>query len=384
MLSPGQTTNLALTPSPSNPSDSIDFVFTFGTNQYTYNHIVNSFPSIGAATTIDVSIGLGSVFNGLGISSLASLLSIDISAEVTNSLASTIQTGGFGAVPTFQWSQEGTQSNSLSFTGGASSASIGFDLQSTHQWQTQVKLNLVLGSVTLYSAPVSYAQFSAPTQNAFSWYHVSVSSQYSSTNGDAWYLSGSSATISISDTTLNTGQGSRVVFNGWQGQGSQGYSGGQQTFTISVEAPLTETAMWKAQYSVTIVPSTGGNVFPSPSTQWYDSGSQLSLQANPDPSYQFTDWQINGQMESSTPLFTYTIQAPATILAEFSPIPVTSQSSQGTGSTGMAGSQGGGDLASTALNLGLGIGVGVAVAFVGLWLYRRKGNTPMSEKKSET
>jgi hypothetical protein len=76
-----------------------------------------------------------------------------------------------------------------------------------------------------------------------------------------------------------------------------------------------------AWYQVTISSPQGGAVSPAPSTAWYLDGYQLQLQASANSGYVFEGWSINGQILSTSAIYTYTVSAPTSITPEFSQQP---------------------------------------------------------------
>ena len=114
-------------------------------------------------------------------------------------------------------------------------------------------------------------------------YYLTVSSPYGTTSGQGWYNTGSSASFSISPTTVSGGTGIQYVFTSWSGSGNGSYNGTSSSQSVTMNNPITETANWQTQYQVTFnyQVSGGGSGYYAPSVTYYQSGSQLSVTAGP-------------------------------------------------------------------------------------------------------
>jgi hypothetical protein len=100
------------------------------------------------------------------------------------------------------------------------------------------------------------------------------------------WTSGTQHTLSA-PSMVNGATGVQYLWQSWS-------DGGQQSETVTVpdSASITYTARFKTQYYLTVQPSTGGQA--SPTSGWYDAGSQLQLSATPDSSYVFASWAGTG------------------------------------------------------------------------------------------
>ncbi len=74
-------------------------------------------------------------------------------------------------------------------------------------------------------------------------YRLTINSPYGNPTGDGWYVAGSTVSFSVgSQGTDNTG--TQYVFTNWVGIGSGSYSGTENSQTVTMNNPLTETANW--------------------------------------------------------------------------------------------------------------------------------------------
>jgi hypothetical protein len=130
--------------------------------------------------------------------------------------------GGTGIQYAFT-SWTGSGSGSYSGTSGSASVTMNNPITETTNWQTQ--------------------------------YYLTVSSSYGSPTGQGWYNAGSSATFSISPTTVSGGTGIQYVFTGWTGTGVGSYSGSSSSHSVTMNNPITETTNWQTQYQITFAQS---------------------------------------------------------------------------------------------------------------------------------
>jgi hypothetical protein len=136
--------------------------------------------------------------------------------------------------------------------------------------------------------------------------------------GQNWFDAGTTATFSISPTTISGPTWSQYVFAGWEGTGSGSYNGTATAHSVTMNRPITETARWKTQYQVTISSSGGGSATPN-GTDWYDAGS-LFITATATQGYAFTSWTATGSItfaNSSSASTTANITGSGTIRANF-------------------------------------------------------------------
>ena len=198
--------------------------------------------------------------------------------------------GGAGVQYVFtSWS--GSGSGSYSGTSNSHSVTMNNAITETANWQTQ--------------------------------YYLTVSSAYGSPTGQGWYNAGTSATFSISPTTVPGVTGIQYVFTNWVGSGVGSYTGSASSYSVTMNNPITETANWKTQYQVSFVvnPSNGGTITsPSSSPQWYDAGATSTISASASSGYHFLSWSATSGITIASPKSastTATINAAGTITATF-------------------------------------------------------------------
>jgi len=102
---------------------------------------------------------------------------------------------------------------------------------------------------------------------------IRVYSIYGEAEGGGWCDESSNVSISLHPRVIECGNGTRRVFDSWVGEGLGGYTGSCLNVTISVKAPVNETAIWKTQYLVTLDTPYGNPV----GAGWYDQFSTAKI-----------------------------------------------------------------------------------------------------------
>ena len=164
------------------------------------------------------------------------------------------------------------------------------------------------GSVTMNSAKTVTAVYQIQ-------YYLTVNSPSNipSVQGSGWYNANDSATLTAQSLIVGDTE-SRVVFNGWNVDGTNGPT--SPTLTVQMSAPHTVNAQYKQQYYLTVASDQG----PTSGAGWYDAGAQAQISAStpPSPAYGismvFNGW--NGTVNSpSTQSTTVLMDGPKTVTA---------------------------------------------------------------------
>ena len=101
-----------------------------------------------------------------------------------------------------------------------------------------------LGTNQLASTKLPLAMFNSTSNiRVADYYHVQIQSPYGQTEGSGWYLSGTTATISVTPSQT-VSSGTTYDFTGWTGTGPGSYTGTQTPYMLTVTGPVTETANW--------------------------------------------------------------------------------------------------------------------------------------------
>jgi hypothetical protein len=123
-----------------------------------------------------------------------------------------------------------------------------------------------------------------------------------------------SHTVSV-DPTQAGGTGIQFVFMGWSDSGAASHS-----ITVNSSSPPSYTATFKTQYQLTAAasPAVGGTLTPLSGT-FYDAGSVIGVQATSNAGYQFANFS-GGPLTGSTNPQNLTMNGPANIVANFTPL----------------------------------------------------------------
>jgi hypothetical protein len=136
-------------------------------------------------------------------------------------------------------------------------------------------------------------------------------------------LTPGSHTISVQGTQPGT-PGTQYAFTGWSDAGSIAHS-------ITVGAsPATYTAAFQTQYQVTTgaSPSAGGTLAPANGT-FFNAGAVVSVQATANSGYQFGSFS-GGTLSGAINPQSFTLKAPANVVANFTPLTPALAASAGT------------------------------------------------------
>jgi hypothetical protein len=174
-----------------------------------------------------------------------------------------------------------------------------------------------------YSYPYSY--YYGYPYNYYSYY--STPSQYQLTvatdpanlapvTGGGTYSRGSSASFSVSQTTVQSSPNTRYVFSHWSGD----YSGAGSSGTVTVNSAMKVTAVYQLQYYLTISSQPGGAPTPQ-GAGWYNAGDTASLTASSQPMGDsssrlvFDGWSVDGQGPQSGTSLSVAMNAPHSVTA---------------------------------------------------------------------
>ena len=113
------------------------------------------------------------------------------------------------------------------------------------------------------------------------------------------------------------GSDKRYVFDQW----NDGNSNVSRTVTAPASGSTTYTAQFdtEVKLDVNVDPAGAGSVSKSPDKQWYELGSSVTLTANANPGYDFSNW--TGTVSSSSNPLNINMTGPQTLTAHFTPWP---------------------------------------------------------------
>ncbi len=373
-LRQGDSLTFIVSTNPSNPTVNLDFVFSASGQSYTYRLPIPTFYGIGLTTvTLPVPIGwiVDTILLGGLCGSLCDNVFLNAGVSASSNIVGEMQETGFSGPSTFTWSAPGAQTAVMSFLANAETSSLGFAaLEYVQIWNLIASLSVpLIGTIPLFHYPIGGLQFESAPTTAFSWYHFQAVSQYSTVSPSAWYIAGSQVVLSLANTIVGMTQSERQAFTRWTGSGTGSYSGNQQSVSLVMNGPITETAQWVTQYAVTTSYSVVGGGNPLPPTLsytsfgnqasvvlattgnelWADSGTAYSLTSTLGGSGQFERWRtdsavtrlISGPLAVSPIYYHQFLITPSYSVVGTSPpeLPVFSYSAFGTPQTAILSSQ---------------------------------------------
>jgi hypothetical protein len=292
-ISPGQGRNIAYQPLPSvtNPINIRQYVYvssiaTPSTNGDYYQ--VGGFsssqgPNFGDGELIVTNVG-GTLYWGLFYRDASG----SVNPTGFSRLISTTNTTGSAVPVTVGWTcLELEQTTAASGPNGVEKLYVNGQLVVSIS-------NAVNWDRTPYNAVIGGSQdITSLTGGSLKYYiaDVIVSSSYIGLNQNLLTLSSNAGTVTPSSgSSYAEGQqvtitaipptavaGERYVFNGWTGSGLGSYSGTNNPATITMNSPITETAVWEHQYQLTIL-SPQGTV--ANNNTWYDVGTTATATLN--------------------------------------------------------------------------------------------------------
>jgi KaiC/GvpD/RAD55 family RecA-like ATPase len=118
--------------------------------------------------------------------------------------------------------------------------------------------------------------------------------------GEHWPDAGSTVIIDAAAPIATPGE--QFVFLGWNGIGNGGYSGTENSVSITMNEPINETALWKHEYYLTVASLCGS---PTPVSGWVEAGQPIMVSVTspiPGPTgtqYACTGWNGTGSVSAS-------------------------------------------------------------------------------------
>lgn len=171
----------------------------------------------------------------------------------------------------------------------------------------------------------TYPDVPTPEEVADLWQPwLTVLSGHGETTGGGPYNLGERASFGVSPETVPGEEGVQYVFESWISGGEGGYAGGDNPAAVVMSGDVTEIAGWRTQYYLTIQAEEGGSV--TPSSGWYDAGSEVVIKAEPGGGFEFVSWtgsgkdSYSGSELSQTVLMNGPVTETATFLDTESPV----------------------------------------------------------------
>jgi hypothetical protein len=120
--------------------------------------------------------------------------------------------------------------------------------------------------------------------------------------------------VNASAGTATNEPGTRRFANGWIGSGSVPASGSGSNVTFTINAFSRLHWQWRTEYQLSVTNNPGGTVS-FPPGDWFLQGRNITVTAQPNPGYAFTEW--SGDLLSTSPTLNLTMNQPYTLVANF-------------------------------------------------------------------
>jgi len=151
-------------------------------------------------------------------------------------------------------------------------------------------------------------------------YYLTVQSSFGAPQGSGWYDAGMTAYFSVESEIMSDASTKRL-FASWSGSGSGSYSGTVRETSVTMNAPIIETANWTTSFQVQITSAHGAPY----GAGWYNAGTVVnfgidSTQINRwNAHYQFNAWAGSGtgSYSGTSPQSTITVNSPITEVAQW-------------------------------------------------------------------
>ncbi|MHC5036848.1 MAG: InlB B-repeat-containing protein [Planctomycetota bacterium] len=130
------------------------------------------------------------------------------------------------------------------------------------------------------------------------------------------YDQGTSVVCTVT-SPIPAGAGTRYLCTGWSGTGDVPLTGTGSSVSITLNQNSTITWNWELQYEVATVanPPAGGTIILNPGGNWYPTGTNVSVQALTNTSYNFTGW--GGDLSGTVNPESITVTGPVSVIADF-------------------------------------------------------------------
>lgn len=179
------------------------------------------------------------------------------------------------------------------------------------------------GDVENITTPQSSLVMDSPKTVVANWkpqYYLTIENiGLGTTQGEGWYNDQDEAYFSITPTLITMPGDSQYVFTGWSGKGIGAYSGKNSSYTITINNPVTETALWELQYKITTstIPTWAGSIQFNTGSDWIKDNEQITVTAVPaiGTEYEFSYWSgdLSGHINPESMI----IDSPKDICAHF-------------------------------------------------------------------
>jgi hypothetical protein len=322
-IKPGDVVTVRCSMNSYEPQLALLLKFHFGENSYVYEYALPKVPVPGQTNLASVPIPIVEILTALLGIPLPISLSLDF--DLTSYFEAGLSKIGFiGAPDVLKWMEKGTKSLFFDFNGDQSGVSQVKAVYSNvvHEVSGKFVISIpLIGTYTLYAFPMQTLYYSSSKEiDVITFHHLNVTSDYGATFGSGWFYKGTSATFKVEPLIVMSGEDTQHVFVEWEGEGPLAYSGPSNIASVVMDGSIKETAVWKAQFKLTIGVEGHGTTSPAPQTYWEDANTIISITAIPEEGYQLEKWLVDSAVNKNETA-QVSIDAPHVVKAMFTQIP---------------------------------------------------------------
>jgi hypothetical protein len=171
-----------------------------------------------------------------------------------------------------------------------------------------------------------------PKTVAVNWltqYYLAVESDHGTPSGEGWMVAGSIVNVSLDTDLVTFSVGTRYLFTGWGGNATgSNYTASND---IIMDSPKTAIANWVTQYHLNCTTFPEGLLPPptwTPYREWFDSGTNVTLEAKEVEDYTFGFWTIDDlDIAIFSEIFNITMDSPHLVMAHYFEVTPTTSTS---------------------------------------------------------
>jgi Divergent InlB B-repeat domain len=169
-----------------------------------------------------------------------------------------------------------------------------------------------------YGYPYYYSYYGTPYQYQYKLTVATNPANLATVTGGGTYNQGSSASFSVTQTTVQSSANTRYVFSHWGGD----YSGVGSSGTVTVNGATNVVAVYQLQYYLSVQTQPQS----APATQgagWYNAGDTVTLNGTSQPigdsssRIVFQGWNVDGQSNQSGSSLSVSMNAPHSVTANY-------------------------------------------------------------------
>jgi hypothetical protein len=103
-------------------------------------------------------------------------------------------------------------------------------------------------------------------------HYLDIQSEYGEVEGNDYYVTGTKAFFSVEPEVIQLSSLERVVFDRWKSENESGYNGADNHAVVEVTSDITEVAIWKNQFYISVEGATNTGL-----DGWYDQGGVINI-----------------------------------------------------------------------------------------------------------